>query len=114
MRYWIFFLFILPFVLFNVQQALATDQILITKSFTMDEIIFDGKWSFYTEWKKSSLDTINNGDGTVIQLRTAHIGKLFVSSANVAAKLFNMGHSVTLIPSREHLSTLSTGNCSTG
>lgn len=74
MRYWVFFLFLLPFVLFDSQQALATDQILITKSFTMDKVTFDGKWSFYTEWKQSSLTTISDGDGTVIQLRTAHQG----------------------------------------
>lgn len=48
-----------------------SNQILITISDTMEEIDFDGKWSFSTEWKESSLNTYN--DGTVI-LRTAHQG----------------------------------------
>jgi hypothetical protein len=38
----------------------------------MNKVIFDGKWTFYTEWKHSSLDTLTYDDGTVIELRTAH------------------------------------------
>lgn len=48
-----------------------SDQILITWSDTMNQIDFDGKWSFFTEWKQSSLNTYNGG--TII-LRTAHQG----------------------------------------
>ncbi len=74
MKYGIFFLFLLLVTLFNSQHVLATSQILITKSFTMDKIIFDGKWSFYTEWKQSGLNTLGYDDGTILQLRTAHQG----------------------------------------
>ena len=44
----------------------------ITISSSMKNVIFDGKWSFLTEWKKSSLDTLSYDDGTEIELRTAH------------------------------------------
>jgi hypothetical protein len=48
----------------------------------MDQIDFDGKWSFYTEWKQSSLNTYN--DGTII-LRTAHQGDfLYVLIENLS------------------------------
>ena len=48
-----------------------SDKILITLSDTMDQINFDGKWSFVTEWKRSSQDLFDNGN---IVLRTAHQG----------------------------------------
>lgn len=48
-----------------------SDRILITLSNTMDQVNFDGKWSFITEWKRSSQDLFNNGN---IILRTAHQG----------------------------------------
>lgn len=38
----------------------------------MNKVIFDGKWTFYTEWKRSSLNSLIYNDGTNIQLRTAH------------------------------------------
>ena len=56
----------------SLQSATATEPILITLSGDMDKVIFDGKWSFYTEWKASSLNTLSYDDGTIIQLRTAH------------------------------------------
>ncbi|HJT10131.1 MAG TPA: hypothetical protein VJ771_05045 [Candidatus Nitrosotalea sp.] len=59
---------------FSVGKAFATDQVLITKSGSMDQIIFDGKWTFYTEWKYSSLNELSYQDGTTFELRTAHQG----------------------------------------
>ena len=56
----------------SLQSATATEPILITISGDRDKVIFDGKWSFYTEWKASSLNTLSYDDGTIIQLRTAH------------------------------------------
>jgi hypothetical protein len=38
----------------------------------MNDVKFDGKWTFFGEWKKSSLNTLQYPDGTVVQLRTAH------------------------------------------
>lgn len=54
--------------------AYATEPIMITFSDDIDKVIFDGKWSFYTEWKHSSLDTFSYDDGTVVEFRSAHQG----------------------------------------
>ncbi len=59
-------------ILLSIPSASATEPVMITISSTMDKINFDGKWTFYTEWKQSSLNTISYADGTQIQLRTAH------------------------------------------
>lgn len=67
-----YFLVITFVVLLSVEVAYADNTIMITKSFYMDKVIFDGKWSFLTEWKKSSQDTLSYDDGTEIELRTAH------------------------------------------
>lgn len=48
-----------------------SDRILITLSDTMDQINFDGKWSFVTEWKRTGQDLFDDGN---IVLRTAHQG----------------------------------------
>jgi hypothetical protein len=61
-------------ILFSIPGASAVEPIMITVSSSMDKINFDGKWTFYTEWKQSSLNTISYPDGTQIQLRTAHQG----------------------------------------
>jgi hypothetical protein len=58
--------------LFTMGNAFAIESIPITISSTMDKIVFDGKWTFFSEWKRSSLTTMSYDDGTEIQLRTAH------------------------------------------
>lgn len=60
------------FVILLVDNAYATEPIMITISDTMEKIIFDGKWTHQTEWKRSSLNTLSYDNGTMIQLRTAH------------------------------------------
>ena len=50
----------------------GSESIMISISPTMDQAIFDGKWTNFKEWKKSSLNTLTYDDGMVIQLRTAH------------------------------------------
>jgi len=60
----------LCFLIFILTIPLADAQsIPITRSPPMNEVVFDGKWTFYTEWKPSSLDTIEGS----IPLRTAHL-----------------------------------------
>ncbi len=59
-------------ILLSIPNASASEPVMITISSTMDKINFDGRWTFYTEWKQSSLNTISYTDGTQIQLRTAH------------------------------------------
>ena len=51
--------------------AFAEEPIFITQSSTADKIIFDGKWSFETEWKHSSLTQINT-DEEPVYLRISH------------------------------------------
>jgi len=55
--------------------SVAAEPIMITISTDMNKIIFDGKWTFVTEWKRSSLNTLSYNDGMGIQLRTAHQDK---------------------------------------
>jgi hypothetical protein len=53
----------------------AYEQIPITISSTINQTHFDGKWTFPTEWKQSSLNTYEYDNGsTVTILRTAHQG----------------------------------------
>jgi len=65
------FLITIIFVVLFSNNATA-EPIMITISDNMNKIIFDGKWTHETEWKRSSLDTLSYEDGTTIQLRTAH------------------------------------------
>ncbi len=51
--------------------ASSIEPILITSSSNMDQVIFDGKWT-YSEWKHSSLNNFSYDDGTKIVLRSAH------------------------------------------
>ena len=45
-----------------------TDPILITVSDTMNDVEFDGKWSFPSEWKASSINSM----GDQVMIRSAH------------------------------------------
>ena len=62
------------FVSFENASAIP-EPILITISPTMENVIFDGKWTNYSEWKQSSHNPYTFGDGEItIHLRTAHFG----------------------------------------
>ena len=81
----IIFLFLFT-IIFSSEETFAssTEPILITISPDMEKVIFDGKWTFVTEWKPSSLTTIVI-DGKQIILRTAHFENfiyVFVDSIN--------------------------------
>jgi hypothetical protein len=66
---------VLPIIgILITSNAYAEDQIFITQSGDINKVIFDGKWSYMTEWKESSLNTFNYNDGTIIQFRSAHDG----------------------------------------
>jgi len=69
-----FYACILALYLSGFIGASAFESIPITVSDTMDKIIFDGKWTHETEWKRSSLDTYRYDDDTQIILRSAHQG----------------------------------------
>lgn len=51
--------------------ATSDDSIFIGIS-NLDHLIFDGKWTFETEWKPTTLHTINYENGTDIHFRIAH------------------------------------------
>lgn len=57
---------------FLILTTLLVEPIMITISPDMNKVIFDGKWTFYTEWKRSSLNSLIYEDGYNVQLRTAH------------------------------------------
>ena len=67
-----YFVLIIFLALYSATSALAINTIMITLSFDMDKIIFDGKWSSTTEWKRTSVDTIYYNNQTIAQLRTGH------------------------------------------
>lgn len=70
MKITMMFFLLIPLVISNVY---AFDQIPITLSAKMNDVIFDGKWSFPTEWKQSSLNEYSyDNSQTAIILRTAH------------------------------------------
>jgi len=61
----LFFILLLSLIPFSYAQ------IPITISGNMDKVIFDGKWTFPSEWKASSLNRIST-DSKPIFIRTAH------------------------------------------
>ncbi len=58
------------------------EPIMITASGGMNEIIFDGKWTFETEWKKSSLNKIKDNVGFI---RSAHQGDYIYIMLDIVA-----------------------------
>lgn len=64
----------LVIIVFENSYALSQEPILITKSTDMNQILFDGKWTFFKEWKSSSLNQFTYDDGMNIILRSAHQG----------------------------------------
>jgi len=62
--------------LLSFENTFATSEpILITISPSMENVIFDGKWTNYLEWKQSSHNRYTFDDGKMtIHLRTAHFG----------------------------------------
>lgn len=66
--------FILVILFSYAPSASADDQVLITRTGTLNHVIFDGKWTFYTEWKESSLNDLTFFNSTRIEFRSAHQG----------------------------------------
>jgi len=83
--YLLYFTFLI--ILVSLPNAFATSEpILITISPNMEYVIFDGKWTNFSEWKQSSHNPYSFDDGAmVIHLRTAHFGDyiyVFVDPVN--------------------------------
>ena len=62
------------FLLSSINAANATQSILITYSGTMDNVVFDGKWTDRLEWKQSSWDKLSSPNGDTLHIRSAHQG----------------------------------------
>ena len=76
-------------MLLSLENASATtNPILITISDDMDKVIFDGRWTFFTEWKHSTLNTLEYNDGTVIQLRSAHQDNFIYVFVDVVSDIY--------------------------
>jgi len=58
--------------IYGIDEIDEEKNILVTKSDSMKEINFDGKWTFYSEWKQTSWNPIKFDNNTVFHLRTAH------------------------------------------
>jgi len=85
-------------VLFTIHTSYGIEQIPITKSVFMDNVIWNGKWTFYDEWKGSSLYSLSYKDGTVMQLRTAHEGNfIYVLIDAVSMTHYNQGSDRAII-----------------
>jgi len=70
MKNYFLILFVGLIVIYPIS-AFAEEPILFPQSSTTDKIIFDGKWSFKTEWKESSVTEIYT-EGDSIYLRISH------------------------------------------
>ncbi len=81
----IFLIFLFPTIFFSENIfASKTEPILITISPDMEQVIFDGKWTFLTEWKPSSYTKVSFDDKQII-LRSAHFENFiyfFVDAVN--------------------------------
>ena len=64
---------LLPNQIYGIDE-IDDKSILITKSNTMEEVNFDGKWTFYSEWKQTSWNPIKSDENIVFHLRSAHQG----------------------------------------
>ncbi len=79
----IFFIFMLLLVSVNIVYA---DEVLITLTTRLDDIKFDGKWTYENEWKPSSLVMIKNNDASFVY-RIAHdYENLFVYVSAISDK----------------------------
>jgi hypothetical protein len=85
-------------IVLAIPVANASEPVMITVSPTMDKVIFDGKWTFYSEWKPASLNTISYNDGTLIQLRSAHQGNfIYILIDEVSKTRFNKHGDIAII-----------------
>ena len=74
------------FILIFVIPFAHAEPIAITISDGMENVIFDGKWTFAKEWKQSSLETIHNeSNAALIHIRTAHLNNFIYVMLNVVS-----------------------------
>lgn len=81
----IFFLMLLPINIYGITELDDEKSILITRSDFMEEIVFDGKWTSYLEWKNTSWNPIKSNDNIMYHLRSAHQGDFIYLFLDVVA-----------------------------
>ena len=99
-------------LVFNFPGSYAeTEPVFITLSNKMNLIEFDGKWSFFSEWKESSLNSI----GESVKIRSAHyenfvyifVDALYDSNldkgSDRAMICFDPDNSKSIIPNENHM-----------
>ncbi|MBI5860328.1 MAG: hypothetical protein HZB73_06595 [Nitrosarchaeum sp.] len=83
---------LLPNQIYGIEKIDDERNILITKSNSMKEVNFDGRWTFYQEWKQTSWNPIKSDGNVVFHLRTAHQGNfIYVLIDTIADTNANIG-----------------------
>jgi len=92
------FSLILPIQIYGLEGFDKETTILITWSDFVDEVVFDGKWTFFMEWKRSSWDPIEFDEQVVYHLRSAHKGDfIYIMLDVVADKTSNVGQDKAIV-----------------
>lgn len=60
--------------IYGIEKINDERNILVTKSNSMKDVNFDGKWTFYQEWKQTSWNPVKSDEKIIFHLRTAHQG----------------------------------------
>lgn len=76
---------LLPINIYGINELDDEKSILITRSEVMKDVVFDGKWTSYLEWKNTSWNQIKSNDNTVYHLRSAHQGDFIYLFVDVVA-----------------------------
>lgn len=100
-------------LLINPAYAMTYEPIPITYSHDLEDIIFDGKWSTWNEWKRSTLTSIEYEKGGEIQLRTAHLGDfiyVFVDATKDTSLDYNEDKVILCFDSHNDKSSISDSN----
>lgn len=92
MKLQILLIFFCTLLLLPIATVFATEPILITVSEELETVIFDGKWSYTDEWKRSTETVLYFDDGSEIRLRTAHQGDfIYVLVDSVSDQTLDFG-----------------------
>jgi len=86
-----------------------SEPVFITYSEKMESILFDGKWSFFSEWKESSLTEV----GELLKIRTAHYDDfiyVFVDVLNDKSLDKGSDRAVVCLDSKNNKSIISDSN----
>lgn len=94
----VFFLIILPVNVYGFDEEDKETVIFITQSDFMTEIVFDGKWTSYLEWKNTSWNPIKSDNVLVYHLRSAHQGdSIYLFLDVISDEKFNAGMDKAMI-----------------